>query len=78
MQIDHLVLTRLDGSSDRQDDVSAIGDARQIGAAIELTLPGSEQIRAKVTRLNDETSKTRIGAVYATGQLTVYAVEIAP
>jgi hypothetical protein len=39
VMIDHLRLTRLDGSDFRLDDVQASGDVRQHGATIELTIP---------------------------------------
>jgi hypothetical protein len=81
MEIDHLVLTRKDGSGPlREDDVNVVsGDARQIGSVIELSVPGLGAIRARVDRKEDQTTSSRASpppAPYATGQLTVYATEL--
>jgi hypothetical protein len=59
--IDHLVLRRIDGSEVRLD---------------ELSLPGSGVIRARVTQIDDQTTVSKIGDPNATGQLTVWAVEL--
>jgi hypothetical protein len=74
--IDHLVLRRIDGSEVRLDDVQASSEFRQIGAAVELSLPGSGVIRARVTQIDDQTTVSKIGDPNATGQLTVWAVEL--
>jgi hypothetical protein len=81
MEIDHLVLTRKDGSGMlRADDVNVVsGDARgQRGSVIELSVPGIGAIRARVDRVDDQTSSRASPppAPYATGQLTVYATEL--
>jgi hypothetical protein len=73
MEIDHLVLTRKDGSQLKLDDVEVSGDARQIGGTIDLPDPG---IRARVDRIDDQTTSSRISEPYATGQLTIHATEL--
>jgi hypothetical protein len=73
--IDHLVLMRTDGSKIEPDDVQASGNIRQLGAVIELKLDALEVIRARITGKDDQTTLSRIGSPYATGQLKVWAVE---
>jgi hypothetical protein len=74
--IDHLMLKRIDGSGLPLDDVQASGEVRKIGATIELSLPGSGVVYARVTQVDDQTTVSKIGEPYATGQLTVVAVEL--
>jgi hypothetical protein len=73
MEIDHLVLIRKDRSQLKMDDVEAVGDVRQLGAIIDLPGLGT---RASVDRVDDQTTSSRIGEPFATGQLTVYATEL--
>ena len=75
MLINHLMLKRTDGSELRENGVQASGEVRD-GATIELSLRSSEVIRATVTHVDDRTTVSQIGEPYATGQLTVIAVEL--
>jgi hypothetical protein len=76
MMINHLRLKRRDGSEFRQDDVQASGDVHQRGATIELSIPALGVIRATVDRVDDQTTVSKIGDPNATGQLTVWAIEV--
>jgi hypothetical protein len=79
MLIDHLWLTRRDGSKLQLNDVEVSGDVRQIGAIIKLTTPALGVISATVDRIDDRTTASRTGTsrhpADATGPLTVWATE---
>ena len=76
MQIQHLVLKRVDGSELWQEDVAALGDAPRIGSMIELSLTGSVHVPARVTGVETLTVLTRGGGTSRSSELTVHAQEV--
>jgi hypothetical protein len=76
MQIDHLVLRRLDGTEVRANDIATTADTLRAGSVIMLTLPGSgQQLHVRVTRAETSTV-IRPGDGNPKGRWTVFGDEV--